>query len=112
MPKMGWKRSKLLGLIVRGALAIGLLGLAIQMNRNEIQGVLDRRPDPWGFALGLCFYLGGLSFAYLRWYMLVRAVGMPFRFRDALRLGWIGALFNFVIPGAVFGNVVSGLPVP
>ncbi len=107
MPRTGLKNARLLGLIVRAALALGLLGLAIRMNRQEIRGVLDRRPDPWGFALGLTFYLSGLTFAYLRWYMLVRAIGMPFRIRDALRLGWIGALFNFVIPGAVFGNVVK-----
>lgn len=107
MPAKDGKRSSLLGLILRAALALGLLGLAIQMNRAEIRGVLERKPDPGGFALGLVFYLGGITLAQLRWYMLVRAIGMPFRFRDAMRLGYIGVLFNFVIPGAVFGNVVK-----
>lgn len=99
-------RSKVLGMILRVAIGLGLLGLAIRMNRSEIQGVLDRRPDPLGFALGLTFYLSGLMFAYLRWYLIVRTLGLAFRYRDAVRLGLIGALFNFVIPGAVVGNAV------
>ncbi|MDB5349984.1 MAG: hypothetical protein JWN86_1231 [Planctomycetota bacterium] len=107
MSRVGRRRSRILGLILRAGLALGLLGLAIQMNRREIQGVLDRKPDVLGFAWGLAFYLSGLMFAYLRWYMLVRALGLSFRYPDAVRLGFIGALFNFVIPGAVFGNVVK-----
>ncbi len=94
------------GFLLRVAIGLGLLGLAIQMNREEIRGVLTRRPDPFGFLVGLAYYLSGLMFAYLRWYMLVRALGMAFRYRDAVRLGLIGALFNFVIPGAVVGNAV------
>jgi hypothetical protein len=101
------RRSKYLGLMIRMALGLGLLGLAIFMNFAEIQGVWARKPDPWGFAKGLAFYLSGLFFAWARWFMLVRAAGLAFRYRDAVRLGFIAALFNFVIPGAVFGNVVK-----
>ncbi len=107
MSQDGRRKSRMLGLILRAGLALGLLGLAIQMNRKEIQGVLDGKPDPLGFAQGLIFYLSGLMFAYLRWHVLVRSLDLPFRYRDAVRLGFIGALFNFVIPGAVFGNVVK-----
>ena len=106
-PQPKSRRSKILGLVARVAIGLGLLGLAIRMNRAELQGVIDRRPDPLGFGRGLAFYLSGLTLAYVRWYMLVRASGLSFRLRDAMRLGWIGAFFNFVIPGAVFGNVVK-----
>jgi uncharacterized protein (TIRG00374 family) len=52
----------------------------------------------------------GLSFAaicitFLRWYMLVRAISLPFRLRDAFRLGFLGYLLNFVSVGAVGGDL-------
>lgn len=99
-------RSKRLGWILRFVVGMGLLGLVLRANRDEIAGILARKPDPSAFAVGLSFYVLGLLLAYARWYMLVRAVAMAFRFRDAVRLGLIGAFFNFVIPGAVFGNAV------
>ncbi len=105
--KEGRRRSRLLGLILRSAAAMGLLGIAIRMNRQEIQGVIAHRPDPLGFARGMAFYVAGILLAQVRWYMLVRASGLAFRLVDAMRLGWIGAFFNFVIPGAVFGNVIK-----
>lgn len=107
MSQDGARHRRLLGLALRAAIGLGLLALAIRMNRDEIARVRARRPDALGFAAGTAFYLAGLLFAQLRWYMLVRAIGMSFRYRDAMRLGFIGALFNFVIPGAVFGNVVK-----
>ena len=89
------------------ALAVGLLGLVVAMNRGEILLVLRRRPDPRGFGLAGLLYLSGWLLSSFRWWLLVRAVDLPFRLRDAARLNFIGAFFNFVIPGAVFGNVVK-----
>ena len=40
-------------------------------------------------------------------HFLVRALGLPFRMRDAMRLGFIGLLFNMVVPGAVGGDFVK-----
>ncbi len=96
-----------LAALARTALALALLGLAVGLNRDQIVKVWNGRPDPSLFARGMAFYLAGLWLAYVRWFILVRAIGLPFRLRDAVRLGLIGALFNFVIPGAVFGNVVK-----
>ncbi|TXT16411.1 MAG: hypothetical protein FD138_4759, partial [Planctomycetota bacterium] len=44
---------------------------------------------------------------FLRWFVLVKALGFPFTVRDALRLGFIGYLFNFVAPGSVGGDLVK-----
>jgi len=93
--------------ILRVVLAFGLLGLVIALNRDQVRSVLHRRPDGALFALGFGLYLSGLMLAFLRWYLLVRVLAMPFRVRDALRLGFIGTLFNLVIPGAVGGDVVK-----
>lgn len=44
---------------------------------------------------------------YVRWYFLVWAQELPFTVSDAVRLGMIGYLFNFVAPGAVGGDLVK-----
>jgi glycosyltransferase 2 family protein len=114
--------------LVNGALMLtsfALLGLAIGSNRGQIREIvaqaLGRSPaGPVDFAMGLgltfarplfaagfALYLVALVVTFLRWYVLVRALGLPFRVRDALRLGFIGNLFNLVIPGAVGGDLIK-----
>ncbi|MEO6808911.1 MAG: lysylphosphatidylglycerol synthase transmembrane domain-containing protein [Isosphaeraceae bacterium] len=88
-------------------LASGLLALAVWLNRDEVREVLSHRPNGRYYALAFGLYLLGVLLAYTRWFLLVRAVGIPFRPIDALRLGLIGTLFNLVIPGAVGGDFVK-----
>jgi len=45
----------------------------------------------------------------VRWYLLVRALQIPFRVRDALRLGFLGYLFNFVSLGSVGGDLFKAV---
>ena len=45
----------------------------------------------------------------MRWFFLVRALNLPFRLRDACRLGFLGYLFNFVAPGAVGGDLFKAV---
>ncbi len=96
-----------LWLAVRLGLGLGLLALALWFSRDQIAEVAARRPDLRLFALAFAFYFGGVLLAYLRWFLLVRAVGLPFTLRDAFRLGMIGTLFNLVIPGAIGGDFVK-----
>jgi uncharacterized protein (TIRG00374 family) len=93
--------------IVLVLLAFGLLGLAIWRNRGQIQEVLSGPLDGRLFALALVVNLVGLVLTFVRWYVLVRALDIPFRLRDALRLGFIGNVFNLVIPGAVGGDLIK-----
>jgi uncharacterized membrane protein YbhN (UPF0104 family) len=44
---------------------------------------------------------------FVRWYILVRAVELPFRFLDTFRLGFIGLFFNSFMPGSVGGDVIK-----
>jgi uncharacterized membrane protein YbhN (UPF0104 family) len=101
------RRHFWISVIVRVSLGVGLLGLALWLSRDQIREVASRRPDFGLFALAFVLYFGGVLLAYYRWYWLVRALGLPFRLRDAFRLGMIGTLFNLVIPGAVGGDVVK-----
>lgn len=88
-------------------LAFGLLGLTVWIKREDISQVIAGKPDPRLFLVAFVIYLVALVLTFFRWYVLVRALDLPFRFKDAIRLGFIGNVFNLVIPGAVGGDVVK-----
>lgn len=56
-------------------------------------------------AIALCG--GAILLTFLRWFCLVAALRFNFTIRDAMRLGFIGYLFNFIAPGAVGGDLVK-----
>jgi uncharacterized membrane protein YbhN (UPF0104 family) len=89
------------------AVAFGLLGWVIYGNRVKIREVFQRPVDYRYFAIGLGLYLTALLVTFARWHQLVRAQGLTFSIRDAFRLGFIGNVFNLVIPGAVGGDVIK-----
>jgi glycosyltransferase 2 family protein len=85
--------------------ALLLLGWLFYANRQSLAD-LRARSINW-FALGAAFILcsaAALSTFY-RWYLLVRAQDFPFKFRDALRLGFIGSLLTYAGPGAAGGDL-------
>ncbi len=57
---------------------------------------------------GVCV-LTGVLLTMVRWYYLVRALGMPFTMLDALRLGFLGYLLNFVALGSVGGDLFKAV---
>ena len=110
VPAPAVKRNRLRRWAIQGALfalALGLLAWTVWGNRAQIQQVLANRPDPGRLALAFVLYMGALLLTFVRWHRLVRALDLPFRFRDALRLGFIGNVFNLVIPGAVGGDLIK-----
>lgn len=89
------------------ALALGLLAFTLWRNQAKILDVWRQSPDGRMLAAGLAVYVAALLVTFLRWHRLVAALGLPFRFRDAIRLGFIGNVFNLVIPGAVGGDLIK-----
>jgi uncharacterized protein (TIRG00374 family) len=59
------------------------------------------------FAIAFGIFSVALVLTLLRWYVLVRAQELPFRVRDALRLGLIGFFFNTFMPGSVGGDIIK-----
>jgi uncharacterized membrane protein YbhN (UPF0104 family) len=107
---MSRKPSSLRSILVNVVLAgvgLGLLALAVHQNRGPIRDVLSRPIDGRLIAVSFAGYVVALVLTFVRWFVLVRALGLPFRLRDALRLGFVGNVFNLVIPGAVGGDVVK-----
>lgn len=88
-------------------LALGLLAWTVRRNGPKLREVWSRSPDWRLFAAALLVYVVALLVTFFRWFTLVKALGLPFRIQDAFRLGFIGNVFNLVIPGAVGGDVIK-----
>lgn len=102
--------ARLRAIVINGvlvAVALTLLALAVRKNWPQIREIAHRPIDGTLCALSFGLYLVALVLTFVRWFVLVRALELPFRLRDALRLGFIGNVFNLVIPGAVGGDVVK-----
>jgi uncharacterized membrane protein YbhN (UPF0104 family) len=95
--------------IIKWVIALGIVGYLIYQNSEQFRR-LCTEPIHWQFLVA-AFVLCGSSIilTFYRWYLLVVALDFPFKFSDALRLGFLGYLFNYVSPGAVGGDVVKGI---
>jgi uncharacterized protein (TIRG00374 family) len=71
--------------------------------------IVQRQPIHFGFlAAALLIHASAVVITFFRWYLLVRALDLPLRLRDAMRYGLIGTFFNAFLPGAVGGDVIKG----
>jgi uncharacterized protein (TIRG00374 family) len=111
------KRTLLLNLL-KYAVAFGVLGAVIWWNWQPgsdkglehiwTKHIVHGEPiNTTALALAIVIGAISLSITLVRWYVLVRAQGMPFRLRDSFRLGLIAFAFNSIMPGSVGGDVVK-----
>ena len=71
---------------------------------------LNSRSKQWDrLVLAFLLTFAGVLVTCVRWYMLVRTLGLTFRIRDALRLGFLGYLLNFVSLGSVGGDLFKAI---
>ena len=83
--------------------------LVSSLDRDQLRQ-LGEHPIRWpllgcGFALTmLC-----VCATFVRWYLLVRALDLPFRLADAFRLSLVGYLLNFVAFGSVGGDLFKAV---
>jgi uncharacterized protein (TIRG00374 family) len=100
------------------AVALGLLGFVIWRNWAPANGqglqdlwqrhVVDGQPIHYGYLfLAFLLCLVSVVLTFVRWYVLVRAQGLPFTIPDALRLGAVGFFFNSFLPGSVGGDIIK-----
>lgn len=86
-------------------LAIGLITLLVYQNRDQFQRLFTE-PVRWEFLIAafvLCS--SSILLTFFRWYLLVKAQDFPFTLTDAIRLGFLGYLFNYVGPGIIGGDL-------
>ena len=72
-----------------------------------IKGLLEQTPDAAAFATIVALAVGCTSIQFLRWYLLVRALDLPFTVGGAFRLGLVGAFYNSFLPGSVGGDLLK-----
>jgi len=81
-----------------------------QKNDPEAFQRMLNQPKNWGLiALSSLCCLVAVITTFIRWYFLVRALDLPFRLRDAFRLGFLGYFCNFISLGSVGGDLVKAL---
>ncbi len=59
------------------------------------------------YALAAVLTAISATISFTRWFLLVRAQNLPFRYVDALRLGLAGFFFNTFLPGSIGGDIVK-----
>lgn len=103
--------KKILFNLFRFGVSLGIVAwLVVDTSQNQAFADLAKQPKDWGLlALALVTGLGGVLLTFLRWHALMRALGLPFSIRDALRLGFLGYLLNFVSFGAVGGDLFKAV---
>ncbi|MFQ5654667.1 MAG: lysylphosphatidylglycerol synthase transmembrane domain-containing protein [Planctomycetota bacterium] len=100
-------RKRWIALIKLG-IGLGLIILLFSSGRIEPSKLLAVR-GRWGdFLLAQGIFLLSFLATILRWHLLLHALGVPARFKDASRLGWVGLFFSQVLPGSTGGDLVKG----
>jgi uncharacterized membrane protein YbhN (UPF0104 family) len=101
------KKNRWLGPVLKYGLAVGLLTLMISLNYSKLKELFSQPPQLVPFAIAAGIYLVILGMQYVRWWVLVRALDLPFTFRNAFRLGLVGTFYNTFLPGAIGGDFVK-----
>jgi hypothetical protein len=108
--------------VIKYVVGVALLAFVIWSNWNDktevapdggtyavpgLQSLLQRQPN-WGLyaACGL-LCAGVVGSQYVRWFVLVRALDLPFTLRNAVRLGMVGTFYNTFLPGAIGGDLIK-----
>jgi hypothetical protein len=71
---------------------------------------LLHKPKRWDLlAASWIAAVGAVLLTLIRWCYLVRALKVPLSMRDAMRIGWIGNLFNLSPLGIVGGDLIKAV---
>ena len=95
-------------LVFKVLLSLGIMSYLFfsAWRTEQFQDLSLQRLD-WGWmGLALLFCLAAHVVSYLRWRMMVRALGIPFTPFDAIRIGFIGSFFNLFAFGVLGGDTL------
>jgi uncharacterized membrane protein YbhN (UPF0104 family) len=94
---------------LKWVLAVGVLYWLYHGHRQAVAQIAGA-PKAWGYlGLALAVLLACNLLTFVRWWILVRAQQFEFPMRQAIRLGFVGLVSNFVAPGAVGGDIVKAI---
>ena len=102
-------RKKIIVNLLKFALVAGILYYLTVSDRLNFERLLLFGEHPtvlFTLLAVLIFWI--VPLAALRWWLLLRAIGLQVLWTRANLLTWIGNFFNTALPGAVSGDVVKG----
>ncbi len=105
------KRKKILVGCLKYGVTAALVAWVVRdaLSHDKFREMIEQ-PKDWSLLLAAwAVCLTAVSITFVRWYLLVRALQLPFRLRDAFRLGFLGYLLNFVSLGSVGGDLFKAV---
>lgn len=108
---------KLAGNLLKYGLAIGLLAVVVYRQWDPPGGrglshlwherILTGQLNWLAFAGAWACLAGASAITIFRWGLLIRALEIPLQWGEVWKLGWVGILFNNLLPGSVGGDLVK-----
>ncbi|MDO5567161.1 MAG: lysylphosphatidylglycerol synthase transmembrane domain-containing protein [Planctomycetia bacterium] len=101
--------KKFLIALVKLLVIIGIFAFLIERaaRQDAFTEFLKRDKNWWFLLVGFFFSLAAIVMTLIRWRWLVVALGVKLSLNEALRIGFIGLLFNLSPMGIVGGDVVK-----
>ncbi|UCC89063.1 MAG: flippase-like domain-containing protein [Anaerolineales bacterium] len=94
--------------LLKIAVSLGLIAyLFTRVDLAQVSDVL-RSANYWYLLPATLLYLGAMSNAGLKWYILLRAQGIRVPFRAVLSYTYVGFFFNNFLPANVGGDLMRG----
>lgn len=90
-------------------MGIGLLSFLFHLYRDQYADFIRRETDYLFLGLGIALAGTATILAFYRWFLLARGQNLVLRFRDAVRLGFVSNLFNYLAPGTAGGDIVRAV---
>ena len=103
--------KKLLLLFLKIGIPVAIIAYLVADAKSD-QAFSDLRDHPkhWGLlAAAWACCSTAVMLTLIRWYYLVRALDLSCRFRDALRIGFLGYMFNLAPMGIVGGDLLKAV---
>ena len=103
------KMKKIIFTLLKLVIVLSILIYLVRSGRLNFEKLLLFRdaPEILAFMVGVLVLIV-VPLATFRWWLLLRAIGLPVELKQTLLLTWIGNFFNTTLPGAVTGDVVKG----
>jgi uncharacterized membrane protein YbhN (UPF0104 family) len=105
--------KRVLVYVLKFAIPLAVIGYLLYRVDEQHPGQfrqLWEQPKNWPLlGAGFALVMLAVCLSFIRWWVLVRALHLPFRLVEALRLGFLGYLLNFIGLGSVGGDLIKAV---
>ena len=95
------------GNLAKYGLGFGALAFVLWKYWSQLRAQFQQSPHWEYLAAAAALAFACTAIQLFRWYLLVRALGLPFAGRGVVRLGLVGYYYNSFLPGSVGGDAVK-----